>query len=373
MKNSIYIHNFSGVDWSYDLGVNKSLAPQFVETLNRRGWVNFGEDNLYPDYLISLLNRSSKHNAIIKRKSMMIGGNGWEMEGLSPNEINFIANTYNEYNLNEIIHRVCVDLEVFGGFSIEIIYSKDRSKIAALNYIPFNKCRISDCRKYVYYSDDWTRLNKYAPIKKPIFDPQNPTSNQILFVKEYRPGNEYYPTPDYLPIVPYCELEYDICLFHLNQVKNGFAPSMVITFNSGIPSDDEMKDVITQLQNDYQGAMNSGKVMFLFSDGQERAPQITPIQLNSSDERFIELNKEITQAILTGHQATNPGLFGIAVPGELGQKNVILESLEIFQSTYVEPKQKMLERIFNKLARFNGLSVELKLKKYTLDLDKITE
>lgn len=371
MKNNFLIHKFS-YQSDYE-NWDKSLAPQFVETISRRGFVNFGADNLYPDYLISLLNRSSKHNAIIKRKAMMVGGNGFVMDGLSTETINFISNVYDELNLNEILHRISFDFELFGGFALELIYSKDRTKIASINYIPFNKCRLSDCRKYVYYSDDWTNLNKFAPIKKPIMDLQNPVVNQILYVKEYRPGNEYYPTPDYLPIVPYCELEYDICLFHLNQVKNGFAPSMVITFNNGVPNDEEMRDVIHQLQNDYQGAMNSGKVMFLFSDGIERAPQITPIQLNNSDERFVELNREITQGILTGHQVTNPGLFGISVPGELGQKNVILESLEIFQSTYVDPKQKAIERIFNKLGRFNNLPDQLVLKKYSLDLEKINE
>lgn len=372
MKNSIYIHKFGLEDYGYETGINKSLAPQFTEIVNRRGWVDFGSDNLYPDYLISLMNRSAKHNAILKRKAMMCAGNGWEKEGLSSNELTFLTNPYNDMDLDEIVHRLSLDFELFGGFAIEIIYSKDKSKIAALNYISFNKCRVSDCRKFIYYCDDWTRVNKFAPIKKPIFDLSNPNTNQILYVKEYKPGTEYYPTPDYLPIVPYCELEYDICLFHLNQVKNGFSPSMVITFNNGVPTDDEMKDVINQLQNDYQGAMNSGKVMFLFADGQDRAPVITPIQLNNSDERFVELNREITQGILTGHQVTNPGLFGISVPGELGQRNVILESLEIFQSTYVEPKQKMIERIFNKLAAFNGLTTPLKLKKYILDLDKIT-
>lgn len=362
----LYVHKFQS---EYD---NKSLAPQFVETINRKGWVNFGEDNLYPDYLISLMNRSAKHNAILKRKAMMIAGNGWITDGLDPATIEFIANPYNEMNLNEIVHRAGLDFELFGGFVLEIIYSKDRSKIASINYIPFNKCRISDCKRYIYYSDDWTNLNKFSPIKKPIYDPLNPSTSQILYVKEYRPGNEYYPTPDYLPVVPYCELEYDICLFHLNQVKNGFAPSMVITFNNGVPSDDEMKDVIRQLQNDYEGAMNAGKVMFLFSDGPDRAPQITPVQLNNSDERFVELNREITEGILTGHQVTNPALFGIATPGELGQKNVILESLEIFQSNYVNPKQKAIEEVFNKLRRFNKLPGQMTLKKYSLDLEKIT-
>ena len=84
---------------------------------------------------------------------------------------------------------------------------------------------------------------------------------------------------------------------------------MTITFNNGIPSDDEMKNVIRQLQTDYEGATKAGKVMFLFADGKDNAPEITPVQLGDTDERFIELNKEITQGILTGHSVTNPGIW----------------------------------------------------------------
>jgi len=368
MSKSFHIHKF-GLD---GVELSTSLAPQFVETINRRGWVNYGEDNLYPDYLISLMNRSAKHNAILKRKTQMIAGNGWSKDGLDQTAINFIANPYGEENLDDIVRLTTLDYELFGGFSLEIIWSKDRTKIAQINYLPVNKVRISENRKHIFYSDDWTKINKFAPIKKPVFDPNMTDSSQILYVREYKPGNEYYPTPDYLPIVPYCELEYEICLFHLNQVKHGFAPSMAITFKNGIPSDDEMKDIIAQLQNDFRGAMNAGKVMFLFADGADRTPEITPINLNNSDERFVELNKEITQGILTGHQVTNPGLFGISTPGELGQKTIILESLEIFQSTYVEPRQRLIERVFNRLLRINGSSSSLKLVKYNLDLEKIT-
>ena len=48
---------------------NTSTAPQYVERVSRSGWVTYGEDNLYPDYLVSLMNRSAKHNAILKRKN----------------------------------------------------------------------------------------------------------------------------------------------------------------------------------------------------------------------------------------------------------------------------------------------------------------
>lgn len=351
---------------------NTSNAPQYIEKASRAGYIFYGEDNLYPDYLISLMNKSAKHNAILKRKAMMIGGNGWNLDGLDGIANQFVANPYNELSLNDIVFRTSYDLELFGAFALEIIYSKDRSRIAEINYLSANKVRVSDCKKYIYYSDDWSNTRKYTPVKKPVYNPKNPIASQILYVKEYRPGSEIYGQPEYLSCVNYIDLEYSISLFHKNQVDNGFAPSMVITFMN-IPSDDEMRSTIHQLNSDYASAMNAGKTMFLFAEGADNAPTITPLQLNDSDERFIELSKEITQGILTGHSVTNPGIFGIAIPGELGQKSVILESLEMFQSMYINPKQALVEAVYNRLLRFNNSQSTLTLNKYKLDIEKITE
>lgn len=349
--------------------MSTSNAPQYTERVSRSGWVNYGEDNLYPDYLISLMNMSAKHNAILKRKAMMIGGNGWDTSNLDGLAISFLSNSYNELNMDEIVFRSSYDLELAGAFGLEIIYSKDKTKIAEVNYLPINKLRLSDDNESVYFCNDWSNTRKFAPVKYPIYNPKNKTSNQILYFKEYRPGNEYYGQPEYISCVNWIETEYHISSFHLNQIKNGFMPSMVMNFTS-IPSDDEMEETIKQLKNDYSGAQGE-TVMFLFSDGIDRAVQITPITLNNSDERFIMLNKEITQGILVGHSVTNPGLFGVSQEGELGQKSIILESLEMFQSMYIGPKQKLVEGVFNRLLKQNGSQSTLVLNKYKLDIEKI--
>ena len=355
----------------HNFGTGES-TPIYTERITRSGYISYGEDNLYPDYLISLMNRSAKHNAILKRKAMMIAGNGFNKTNVDGIAAQFLANPYNEMTIEEIAFRVAYDLELFGAFSLEIIYSKDKSKIAEVNYLPVNKIRLAEDHKNVFFSNDWCNLRKFGPEKYPTFDAKNPTATQILYAKEYRPGTEYYGIPEYISCVNWIELEYEISTFHLNQVKNGFLPSMVINFTNGVPSDDEMKDVIRQLKHDFTGAKGE-TVMFLFSDGKDRAAEITPITLNDSDERFIQLNNEITQGILTGHSVTNPGLFGISTPGELGQKSIILESLEMFQSMYIAPKQDIVANIFNKLLNFNGSTTKLELNKYELDIQKITE
>jgi hypothetical protein len=350
---------------------DSSTAPQYTERVSRSGWVNYGEDNLYPDYLISLMNRSAKHNAILKRKVDLIAGNGFERNGLDDIAINFLYNPYNELGIDDIVMRAAYDLEIFGAFSLEVIYSKDKNKIAEVNYLPNNKIRLSEGLDYVYYSNDWKSLRKFAPEKYPSFNLKNPTSNQILYFKEYRPGVEYYGQPDYISAVNWIELEYEISLYHLNQVKNSFHPGGIINFSNGIPSDEEKMEIVRNLRSDYEGAKKSGKMIYTFSDGKDRSVEILPYPSNDSDNKFIELNKEITQGILTGHQITNPILLGVATPGQLGGKDEILESLEVFQSSYINPKQEIIERVFNNLLRFNGSTSTLKLKKYEIDIKKI--
>lgn len=352
-------------------GLSTSSTPQYNEIIGRDGIVKWGDDNLYPDYYLSLMNRSAKHNAILRRKASMIGGNGFLIGGLDAIAINFLHNPYSQDTLNDILYKISYDLITFGGYALQIIWSKDKSKIAQVEFIPMNKIRVSECRTKVFYSDDWGNTRKYKPAEYPAFK-ERIKETSILIVGEYRPGNNFYPIPDYISSVNWIELEYEISLFHLSQVKNGFSPGMIINFTS-VPSEDEMDDVIRQLKADFEGAHNAGKVMFLFSDGADRAAQVTPMTLNDSDTRFIELNKEITQGILTGHGVTNPNLFSVSTPNEMGAKSIIIESLEIFQSTYIMEKQTLIENTFNRLLRINGSNSKLEIKEYQLNIEKIED
>ena len=49
--------------------------PTISETTNKE-WVQFGDNNLYPQYLLELYNGSSINNAVIKGVSAMIYGEG---------------------------------------------------------------------------------------------------------------------------------------------------------------------------------------------------------------------------------------------------------------------------------------------------------
>jgi len=355
--------------------------PLFNESFDRGGWVKFGIDNLAPQKLIELMNRSSLHNSILKSKAMMMGGNGFIKENLSVGALNFIKNVYNKEDLEEIVSKISYDFELYGSFALNVIWSKDRTKIAEINYIDVSKVRIEtpepgfdiDDIKGYYVSQKWDIIKKYPPVLFPAFSKTDRSqASQILYVKEHRPGFEFYGEPEYLSAVNWIELEWNISEFHNQSVKQGFHPSMIINFNEGIPSDEEMRKMIGRLRGEYEGANNSGKVIFTFASSAENAPTITPIQLNDSDERFIQLYDKINDSIYKGHRVTNPVIFGQIIPGKLGTKDEMLESLAIFQSNYITPKQRTIEKVINKLARINGITDELFLSKYAIEFNKVT-
>ncbi|RYY51495.1 MAG: phage portal protein [Chitinophagaceae bacterium] len=365
-KDNVRVFNFS----------SDKCIPDYCESVNRQGWINYGKDNLYPNYLLSLLDKSAKHSAIVKDKAQMIGGNGIIKNNLSTAAINFIKNPYNEFDLEEILSMISYDIEVYGGFVLNIVWSKDRSQIAEINYVDPSKVRIAKPDKETplveryWICDDWLNTQKNPPKLYDGFSKTNRKSaSQILYVREYKPGTQWYCKPEYTSALNWIELEFAISEFHLKTVNNGFHPSMIISFNHNTPTDEEMDMVTSRLQQQYEGSKNAGKVIFTFSEGREKAPIITPIQLNDSDKKFIELNKAVEQGIFIGHRVTNPALFGVKTAGELGNTNELIESQNVFHSKYVRPKQEMIEKVFNRLAKINGVTDKIVLDKYKLDMD----
>jgi hypothetical protein len=99
-------------------------------------------NNLYPDYLIYLYNRSAKNNAIINSKVKYIVGQGWTYDsvGLSFNQKIEIKTFIRELEQSNITKHLELDNRIFGGFACEIITSNDSSKITP-SHIDFSKVR----------------------------------------------------------------------------------------------------------------------------------------------------------------------------------------------------------------------------------------
>lgn len=358
------------------MNFGKINLPQFSESINReKGFVKFGEDNLFPEYLKSLINKSALHSSIITQKASMVGGYGFNKIELDFNTIMFLKNVNGNYDMDELLYRVAYDLEVYGAFAINPVWSKDRETIAAINYVDVSKLRVqaNDEVKDKYpqndnywICDDWANTRKYEPVLYPGFSTRNKKkASQILYVKEQRAGVDFYGIPEYIPGIRWMETDWLISDFHMNNIKNGFAPSYVVTIPAMGASDEERTYIAARLKEDLENTTNAGRWYINFVDNVDDSPKFDPIEMNNSDARFMLLAEQTEKSILHAHRVVNPMLFGIQVAGKLGSRNETLEALELFQNSYLTPKQRLLEKIFNRLSSINGIKNRLIVNKYS--------
>jgi hypothetical protein len=321
------------------------IAPIERENVSR-GWVNFGESNMYPQYLIELYNESPVHGSIVNSISQMIAGQG-VVGG------NSIANQYlQSIKFDSILPNISRDLKLFGGYYLEIIWSMDRTTIAQVNHLPYENCRLGcsdeqDDVTGVWYSRDWSdmRKKKNVPHYIPMFNIEykEELPKQVMFVHTLKLGSEYYPKPDYVGSVNYIELTRQIGEYHVNNILNGFFPSLIASFNNGIPSLEEQHLIKNQLTASIQGADNAGKVLTFFNEERDRGVDFTAFPLTDADKQYQFLSEECTKQIMIAHRVTSPLLFGVRDGGGLGSNTDELKTaLFIFQKQVIEPYQRLI-------------------------------
>jgi hypothetical protein len=322
------------------------IAPIERENVSR-GWVNFGEANMYPQYLIELQSESPVHGSIVNSISQMIAGQGI----LGGNDT---ANAYlSGLKIDSIVPHISRDLKLFGGYYLEVIWSMDRTTIAQVNHLPFENCRLAcsdenDDLIGVWYSRDWSdmRKKKNTPHFIPMFDQETKDAlpKQVIFVHTLKMGSEYYPKPDYIGSVNYIELTRQIGEYHVNNILNGFFPSLIASFNNGIPSLEEQHLIKNQLQMSIQGAENAGKVLTFFNEERDRGVEFTSFPIHDADKQYQFLSEECTKQIMIAHRVTSPLLFGVRDGGGLGSNtDEMRTALFIFQRQVIEPFQRLIE------------------------------
>jgi hypothetical protein len=228
----------------------------------------------------------------------------------------------------------------------------DRSTIAQINHLPYENCRLAcsddnDDVTGVWYSRDWsdTRKKKNNPHYIPFFDINTKEENpkQVMFQHSMMVGSEYYPKPDYIGSINWIELTRQIGEYHVNNILNGFFPSLIASFNNGIPTLEEQRMIKQQLQLSIQGAENAGKVLTFFNEERDRGVEFTAFPISDSDKQYEFLSTESTNQILIAHRVTSPLLFGIRDGGGLGSNTDELKtSMYLFTKQVIEPFQRII-------------------------------
>ena len=323
--------------------------------------IRYGEDDLFPQKLIWLFNHCSINGACIKAKTEATIGNGlicdqdYILDYANPKE-----------SWNDIYRKIALDYNLFGGFALEVIWSQDRTKIAEVYHVDFSFVRAQhknhrgEVDAY-YVSALWNSSYGIADIHKiPAYNPENTVEcpKQLLYHAPYRPGLEYYPLPDYMGAVRVIELDVEVDNFHVNNVRNGLAPSLAITTFTDASSE-EKEWIERALRAQYAGSHNAGSLLYMDVPSQDQAPIITPIPANGNDAYYEIMHKIMEQKILTGHRITSPMILGIKTEGQLGGRDEMMDAYLLFMNTVINPKQADILGCLEKLLEVNYGDVTL--------------
>ncbi len=349
MSNNVHILELSGYE-----------APVIKES-KRDNWVEYGDDNNYYGYLIDRYTNSTTNNAIINNVIRLVYG-----RGLSATDANRKPNEYAHMMAllsKECVRHLCTDIKLLGQCAMQVIYTKDRKKIAQVHHIPVQLLRAEKCNEDgkvegYYYSDDWTDTKKYEPKRISAFGCSNDPI-EIFFVKPYSVGLKYYALVDYTGGIPYAVLEEDISEYLINEVENGFSGRSVVNFNNGVPAEEQQHMIKNKVLSQLTGTSGE-KVIVSFNNNQDSKTTVDAMPVNDAPDLYSTLSEECLRKIMLSHNVTSPLLFGIASSnGFSSNADELKDSFALFSNMIIAPMQELLLDAFEQILAYNGISLNL--------------
>ena len=347
------------------VNLSSYTRPEISERYNQE-WIEYGDDNNYFQYLIDRYNGSPTNNAAINGIAEMIYGKGLDaVDSIDkPNEYKELKELFTK----DCMKKICYDYKMMGQAALQIIYSKDRSKIVQVEHIPVEMLRAEKVdnkgviRAY-YYAKDWSEIKGS---KKPKRIPAFGTSNsglEILYIKPYRAGFYYYSPVDYQGGLQYAELEEEIANYHINNIQNGLAPSMLINFNNGVPTEEQRELIERSIHEKFSGSSNAGRFILAFNDSKDLAASIEPVILSDAHEQYKFLSDESMRKVMVSHRIVSPMLVGIKDTTGLGNNAEELQTASILMdNTVIRPMQVTILDELEKILDYNGIELDIYFK-----------
>jgi len=351
------------------LNYGSTEIPLFAEKQGQE-WVDYGIDNLYGDYLRDLFLSSSTHGAIVNGVADMIYGGGLDATDREDNDQKKEQWLRLQELLNNsddgLLQKIAFDIKLYGMVYLNVIWNRARTRIGAIKHLPVHTMRsgVADSDgviSHYYYKYDWNDSREQErPLNAFSMDDRTEAST-CLQIKRYSVAQHYYAVPDYVGGTNYIELDREVSTFHLNNIRRGFFPSMLLSFKNGVPTEQERIQIERKVIEKFTGADNAGRILITFNDGDETAPEFTPIETNAADTMYEFLSKTVSEKILTSHRVVSPLMFGVRSEGGGFGNNAdeLRDSYSLFNNTVIAPFQDILLKALGGLFAINDIELDI--------------
>ena len=346
--------------------INPYVESNIVSSKEKKSpgkdFVEWGDGNLYPEYLQDLYENVATLKSIIDGCVDYIAGDDVTILPLRPG-MDGVMNSKGD-TIVEQVRDVAMNDEKFGGFALQVIRGIDGKPSEVYN-IDLRFLRANKECDVFYYCEDWAKKGAKKVLVYPKFmsnisdkwatmtdEERSRHASSILFVKDVR--TQTYPSPKYAASVKSCEIERCIDDFHLNAINNGFTGSYIVNFNNGVPSPEVQEEIEENFNEKFAGHQNAGRIGFCWNQSKATATSLEQIKVEDFGEKYKSLEASARQRIFTAFKA-NPNLFGIPTEN-LGFSSEEYESaFRLFNRTQIRPIQRKIADAYDKIYGQKGV------------------
>lgn len=301
----------------------------------------FGEDNNYPSYIFDSYSNSTLLQSIINRMTDYICGSGFESDG--DKKVNKYGDT-----LEDIVKKAVLDYEIFGAFSLQVIRNVYH-EIKEIYYVDVRRVRLDKSEEFIYLGRDIFNQKDCVKYKRAFTDNSAVADTDEIFYYSNPKSRGIYGLPSWHSAMKDVQTSIEISTFHLSAIQNSFVPSAIVSFNNGIPSEEQKAQLNEAFQDKFTGANNAAKLMLTFSNDKEHGVEVQRISEDNFDQRYQALSKSVTNNIFMAFSA-QPVLFGLDPDRTAFNSIEYRDSFHLFKETTIAPIQREIERAFAKLS-----------------------
>ena len=346
-----------------------NLSLPFVDVrYTTQGYIRFGNDNLYPQYMNQMYYMSPLHGSIVDFKTNATIGGGYTFDESKLTDMEKVVlyafgkkigfkDTLKTITKDVILHGRCYFLiELKGGKTYNV------KRVAP------EKVRINQTKTLYAVNEDWQ-----FGMQIRTFEPYHPECKDgtYLYVYEQKSvGQDYYPLPQYTSALNFAFLSGELSYLQKSNIQNSIFPSFAMMFPKKPQGPEEMQ-LIKDTVNKLKGAENAGKAVAFFANNKESLPDIVNVPTSSNDELFKGVSELNTEQICFAH-TIDPILLGVRTTGSLGSGSDIKQAYVIFEKNTIIPLRETITDVINGLLRAVGINAKVEITNYQIVNETIT-
>lgn len=361
---------------------NKSAKRYKSPNLHNLGIQGYGDDNLYPENLLNIINSSATGAECVDRYADFLEGEGFNDIAFSEVVVNHHGET-----TDDLHSKICADIATYNGFALHLNYNI-YGEVTEISHIPFECCRLCEADEWGYVNkiaihQDWTGTKqvqgKTLAVNKKNIDyifAYNPDkeitlsqieacggienyNGQVLWVSLN--GSFVYPTPKADRVITEMSTDEGLANVRWRNVRCNFLPSgLVVTRRgtiSGLTQDgytqdeaeqelEERSEAFSDALAKMQGDTKSNKIIECEIETDEEKPEFIPITTNNYDKEFTQSEASTAERI---YAAFGQECFYLQRIGKVGFGGQVMQDAFALYNSSVNKVQRKIERVFKQL------------------------